>query len=468
MRVMFAHLLACVVTSTFNRALLKLHPGLRAYGGPLTEAMVEFYARNQERFSPDTAPHYIYSPRELSRWMRAMYEAMEPLESLDLDGLVRLWAHEGLRLFHDRLMTSEERKWCQACVREVAWKHFTGANRGCLTAPILYSNWLSRTYESVDRDELRRHVEARLKVFYEEELDVPLVVFDDVLDHVLRIDRVLRQPLGHLLLVGESGAGKTVLTRFVAWTNALSVFQIKVSRRYTIGEFDDDLRAVLTRAGCDGEQICFIFDESNVLSSAFLERMNALLASGEVPGLFEGDAYTALLNRVKESSLRGGAIVDSEEDLFRTFTRNVQRNLHVVFTMNPASGDFDNRAATSPALFNRCVVDWFGDWSRSALGQVGRYFLRTLDLDYADYAAPPEAATLFADGLNASGEESQGIGDIRTYHDAVAASLVRTHELVRRATVRLGRRTGRTFFVSPRDYVDFINHYVSLYVTRCA
>ena len=52
---------------------------------------------------------------------------------------------------------------------------------------------------------------ARLRTFYEEELNVELVVFDEVLDHVLRIDRVLRQPLGHLLLVGESGAGKTVL-----------------------------------------------------------------------------------------------------------------------------------------------------------------------------------------------------------------------------------------------------------------
>ena len=46
------------------------------------------------------------------------------------------------------------------------------------------------------------------------------------------IDRVLRQPLGHLLLVGESGAGKTVLTRFVAWMNGISVFTIKLSRRY--------------------------------------------------------------------------------------------------------------------------------------------------------------------------------------------------------------------------------------------
>ena len=91
-----------------------------------------------------------------------------------------------------------------------------------LNVDTLYSNWLSRRYEEVGRDELRRHVAARLRAFYEEELNVPLVVFDGVLDHVLRIDRVLRQPLGHLLLVGESGAGKTVLTRFVAWMNGIS------------------------------------------------------------------------------------------------------------------------------------------------------------------------------------------------------------------------------------------------------
>ncbi len=36
-------------------------------------------------------------------------------------------------------------------------------------------------------------------------MNVKLVVFDDVLDHVTRMDRVLRQPLGHLLLVGVSG-----------------------------------------------------------------------------------------------------------------------------------------------------------------------------------------------------------------------------------------------------------------------
>ena len=57
----------------------------------------------------------------------------------------------------------------------------------------------------------------------------------------------------------------------------------------------------MKRAGCKKEKITFIFDESNVLGVAFLERMNALLASGEVPGLFEGEEYLALINSYKEN-----------------------------------------------------------------------------------------------------------------------------------------------------------------------
>ena len=44
---------------------------------------------SQERFTQDVAPQYVYSPRELSRWVRAMYEAMEPLEAMTNDELVR-------------------------------------------------------------------------------------------------------------------------------------------------------------------------------------------------------------------------------------------------------------------------------------------------------------------------------------------------------------------------------------------
>ena len=97
-------------------------------------------------------------------------------------------------------------------------------------------------------------------------------------------------------------------------------------------------------------------DESNVLDSSFLERMNTLLANGEVPGLFEGDEYTTLMTQCKEGSQRDGLMLDSAEELYKWFTNQIMLNLHVVFTMNPSSEGLKDRAATSPALFNRYVL----------------------------------------------------------------------------------------------------------------
>lgn len=49
--------------------------------------------------------------------------------------------------------------------------------------------------------------------------------------------------------------------------------------------------------------------------------------------------------------------------------------------MNPSSEGLKDRAATSPALFNRCVLNWFGDWSDEALFQVGTEFTSKVDLE---------------------------------------------------------------------------------------
>ena len=78
----------------------------------------------QERFTQDMQPHYIYSPREMTRWVRGIYEAVRPLETLPIEGLVRIWAHEALRLFQDRLVYDEERAWTDENVNMVAMRHF--------------------------------------------------------------------------------------------------------------------------------------------------------------------------------------------------------------------------------------------------------------------------------------------------------------------------------------------------------
>jgi len=82
-----------------------------------------------------------------------------------------------------------------------------------------------------------------------------------------------------------------------------------------------------------GERICFIMDESNVLDSSFLERMNTLLANGEVPGLFEGDEMTTLMTQCKEGAQREGLMLDSQEELYKWFTQQVTLNCLLDFDL---------------------------------------------------------------------------------------------------------------------------------------
>lgn len=438
------------IYSTFNRALLSLQLPLKSLADNLTKAMVQFYIDNQEHFTPDMRSHYIYSPRELSRWTRALYEVLSVRDNMSIEDLVRLFIHESLRLFYDRLVTEEEREWCDKHIDQIALQYFPDTiDQSCLQRPIYYTNWLSKVYESVDKNKLKQHIETRLKTFYEEELDVPLVVFDDMLDHILRIDRVLRQPLGHLLLVGESGVGKTVLSRFVAWMNGLSIFQIKISHKYTIDSFDEDLRNVLRRSGLEDEKICFIFDESNVLSSAFLERMNALLASGDVPGLFNEEDTMKIIKSISKDN-------KNEENPYQLFLSRVQKNLHIVFTMNPSSGDYNNRTATSPALFNRCVIDWFGTWPREALAQVGSQLIK-LDFNEDSY---DNNYNQDSDLIITSISRQKGVF---TKHDAIINSMVLIHENVRYLCQLMAQKHLVHNFICPRDYLDFIHHYISLF-----
>ncbi|KAJ3260954.1 hypothetical protein HK103_006909 [Boothiomyces macroporosus] len=441
------------IYSTFTRAALKAHPALRGYAEALTNAMVEFYSNSKLQFTADTHSHYIFSPRELTRWIRGIYEIIKSLEFISIEELVRIWAHEGIRLFQDRLVDESEKDWSDDLMQRTAVQNFPGVDIAvALAKPILFSNFISKDYESTESSALSDYIKARLQVFYEEEVDVQLVLFDNALEHILRIDRVFHQVQGHLLLIGISGSGKSTLTRFVAWMNGISVFQPAMHSKYSITDFDDDLRAVLKRSGCKGEKICFIIDEANVMDSSFLERINTLLANAEIPGLFEGDEFTSLMTACKEVSIREGLAIDNHDELYAWFTKQVAKNLHVIFTMNPPEGDLSNKATTSPALFNRCVLDWMGDWNSQAFYQVANEFTELIDLDQ-NFTCPGNFQPFYA-----------GIVKPFTLRSVLLDACIFVHHCSKQVNHTLSVKKQKThIFLTPRQYIDFVTNFCKIY-----
>ncbi|KAK9454647.1 dynein heavy chain, N-terminal region 1-domain-containing protein [Dipodascopsis uninucleata] len=443
------------IYGTLNSSILKNVPSLRGYTESLTTAMIDFYYKSQIKFA-NARSHYIYSPRELTRWVRGIYETIKPLDSMTLEGLVRIWAHEALRLFCDRLVNDKERNWTIMAIDEIASKYFVNINKEeALKGPILYSNWLSKSYSSVNVDELRGYVKARMKLFADEFLDVSIVLYDDSLDHILRIDRVLRQPQGHMILIGSSGSGRTTLTRFVAWMNGIQVYQINSHKNYSAEDFDDDLRELLKLTGYKGQKVCFILDESNVLESGFLERMNTLLANAEVPGLFEGEDFNTLLSMCREGAKQQGQLLDTQEELYKWFTEQVIRNLHVVFTMNPPENGLASHAATSPALFNRCVLNWMGDWRISALYQVGEELTMPLDLDLRNYNPPEEAHLIYH-------KESLS----PTHREMIINAMIHIHMTMHHFNKKFYIQSRIRNFATPRQYLDLVSQFSDLYIEK--
>lgn len=116
-----------------------------------------------------------------------------------------------------------------------------------------------------------------------------LVLFEDAMMHVCRVNRILESPRGSALLVGVGGSGKQSLSRLAAFISSLEVFQIQLKKGYGVSDLKLELAALYSKAGLKNLGIMFLMTDAQVPNEQFLVLINDMLASGEVPDLFAED-----------------------------------------------------------------------------------------------------------------------------------------------------------------------------------
>ena len=149
-----------------------------------------------------------------------------------------------------------------------------------------------RLYEDIqDFDAAKGLFAEILQDYNEKNTAMNLVLFDDALDHLTRVHRVLRVKRGHSLLVGVGGSGKQSLAKLASYAAGCEIFEISLSRGYDETNFREDLKVLYHKLGIEngGRKISFLFTDSHVAEEGFLELINNMLTTGAVPALFADD-----------------------------------------------------------------------------------------------------------------------------------------------------------------------------------
>ena len=382
----------------------------------LTNATIQLWGAIKAKMLPTPAKfHYVFNMRDLSRIFQGIL--LTPKESLLTGGLrvregqlpnfspqsmlVGLWKHECDRVVRDKLTNDDDKAGYESLISSIGSDVFgdslylAACNKRKYMVSFLrddvyddegvLSEEAPKIYEDGGSlDMIRERAYHYLRKYNEEypSRKMELILFDDALKHLLSILRLIETPRGSGLLVGVGGCGKQSLTRLAAYICRARCFQITLTKQYNVNALMDDIRLLYQSAGHKREPTVFLFTESEIKDEVFLETINSILSTGEVPGLFAKDEMMAMTADLRPDFVRERPdLEETPGNLRQYFIDCVRDNLHIVLCMSPLNPNFPVRARKFPSLVSSPTVDWFLPWPEDALVEVARGIIQNFAVE---------------------------------------------------------------------------------------
>jgi len=273
----------------------------------LTKLSLKMYKLVSKEFLPlPRKSHYLFNLRDMMKVLQGLlavpankYEAM----SDNKRKMLKLWLHENLCVYYDRLVDEKDQtlfiKLMNSCMIEemkLQIKEFFDNNENWKISQLIFGNFLEphaviKSYcEIEDKAKFKSLIHEYIEEFNtlaKNKLDI--VLFEDALNLLARINRILNQPFGNALLVGLGGSGRHSLTRLATYMQDYQLYEIEMDRDFSQNEWYEYLKEMLKSVGLHDKQAVFLVSDANIVNESFLEDINNLLNNGEIPKLYNTD-----------------------------------------------------------------------------------------------------------------------------------------------------------------------------------
>jgi len=347
--------------------------------------------------------HYTFNLRDFSRVIQGV-SLSRPEATNTKHQLIRLWTHEIYRVFHDRLICDSD---YQACF-DITIKTINEVFKENVHE--VFKSIMPEDSKEIVDDDMRKLmfgdiIAGSMEKPYSELLDIQklidtinlslvdynniskdkldIVLFRFAIEHLARICRIIRLPGEHALLVGVGGSGRQSLAKLAAHMADYELFQIELTKSYGLVEWRDDIKKVIKLSGLENRPTIFVFSDTQITNESFIEDINSILNSGEVPNLYQPDEKEAIYERCLSDIRADNPDIDELPNtaLYNYFIQRSKSNLHIVLCMSPIGESFRQRLKQFSSLVNCCTIDWFQAWPDDALYAVANKYLSDMEIE---------------------------------------------------------------------------------------
>nr|CAI5851783.1 unnamed protein product [Callosobruchus analis] len=328
--------------------------------------------------------HYIFNLRDISNVFQGLLFSTNDCLNQPFD-LVRLWVHECQRVYGDKLTEEKDIDSFSKLQLDIFKKNFEEIDESIVfEKPNIYCHFAGGIGEPKYMPikkwlDLSKLLNEALSSYNDLVAAMNLVLFEDAMMHICRINRILESPRGSALLVGVGGSGKQSLARLAAFISSLEVSQIQLKKGYGVLDLKKELAVLYLKSGLKNVGIMFLMTDAQVPNEQFLVLINDMLASGEVPDMFPDDEIENIIAGVR-NEVKGAGILDTRENCWKFFIERVRRQLKVVLCFSPVGSTLRVRSRKFPAIINCTQINWFHEWPQEALVSVSLKFLQEVSV----------------------------------------------------------------------------------------
>eukprot|EP00927_Polykrikos_kofoidii_P016936 TRINITY_DN17697_c0_g2_i1.p1 TRINITY_DN17697_c0_g2~~TRINITY_DN17697_c0_g2_i1.p1 ORF type:complete len:2183 (+),score=502.38 TRINITY_DN17697_c0_g2_i1:396-6551(+) len=413
-------ILSCILAGWLGTVAADLVP----IAAPMMKAAVDIFYRISNDLLPTPVKcHYTFNLRDPAKMLQGMLMVCVKFSLQNQQDLIDLFCHESCRQFRDRLIDDTDRDWFNEMVSKKL-----SANLGKKVAIDDFKDIILGDFLDCDTKDYRRvagGVEECVNVFNEFLDDynqtnpskMDIVFFRDACFHVARCARVVKQPRGNVLMVGMSGVGRKCVARMSAHMAEFQCFSIEITRTYGSNEFKEDIKSMMMGiAKNGGKGMVFLFSDSQIVKEAFLEDVNNILNTGEVPNLFAPDEAEQVIGAMRASAKAVGR--ETRDGIWQYFVQIIRENLHIVLAFSPIGEGFRARCRQFPSIINCATIDWYNAWPADALYAVAERNYKRAPKDLELEVILPQLADVSQFMHSSAREEAENFFDTlrrRTY-----------------------------------------------------